>query len=81
MPRSFHGRHIVNEETIFAAALEKYPGVPVSPPESIGRAIVWLVQSPTADRLLKKRVNLPGLTHKEGLLPGWSVPGTAYPAA
>jgi 3-oxoacyl-[acyl-carrier protein] reductase len=65
----------------FAAALEKYPGVPVSPPEAIGRAIVWLVQSAAADRLLTKRVNLPGLTHKEGLLPGWSGPGTAFPAS
>ena len=63
-----------------AAVLEKYPDVPVSPPESIGRAIIWLVQSPAADRLLAKRVNLPGLTHNQGLLPGWDGPGTDYPA-
>jgi NAD(P)-dependent dehydrogenase (short-subunit alcohol dehydrogenase family) len=58
--------------------LEKFPGVPVSPPESIGPAVVWLVQSPEADRLLAKRVNLPGLTHKHGLLPNWAGPGTAW---
>lgn len=61
------------------AVLQKYPGVPVSPPESIGPAIVWLVQSPDADRLLSKRVNLPGLTRKQGLLPAWSGPGTVFP--
>ena len=61
-------------------SLQKYPGMPVSPPESIGPAIVWLVQSPDATRLLDKRVYLPGLTHKHGLLPGWGGPGSAYPA-
>jgi 3-oxoacyl-[acyl-carrier protein] reductase len=60
-------------------ALEKYPGVPVSPPESIGRAIVWLVQAPAAERLRSKRVNLPGLAHRQGLLPGWDGPGAPYP--
>ncbi len=63
-----------------ADALRKYPGIPVSPPESIGPAMVWLVQSPDADRLRSKRVNLPGLTHKQGLLAGWGGPGTLYPA-
>jgi 3-oxoacyl-[acyl-carrier protein] reductase len=63
------------------AALRKYPGIPVSPPESIGPAIVWLVQSPDADRLLAKRVHLPGLTQKHHLLEGWDGPGTVYPAS
>jgi 3-oxoacyl-[acyl-carrier protein] reductase len=62
------------------ASLQKYPGMPVSPPESIGPAIVWLVQSPDAERLLRKRVYLPGLTHKHQLLDGWDGPGTAFPA-
>jgi NAD(P)-dependent dehydrogenase (short-subunit alcohol dehydrogenase family) len=59
--------------------LRKYPGIPVSPPESIGPAMAWLVTSPDADRLRSKRVNLPGLTHKYGLLKGWGGPGTLYP--
>jgi hypothetical protein len=41
-----------------------YPGVPVSPPDAIGPAIVWLVREAAATRLLSKRVDLPGLTHK-----------------
>jgi 3-oxoacyl-[acyl-carrier protein] reductase len=61
------------------AALERYPGMPVSPPEAIGPAIVWLVQSPDADRLLTKRVYLPGITHKHALLDSWDGPGTVYP--
>jgi len=65
----------------FAEVLAKYPGIPVSPPESIGPAIVWLASSPDADRLLPKRVNLPGLTHKQGLLPGWDGPGSDYATA
>jgi NAD(P)-dependent dehydrogenase (short-subunit alcohol dehydrogenase family) len=63
-----------------AATIAKYPGIPVSPPEAIGRAITWLVGSPEADRFLPKRVNLPGLTHKLGLLPGWDGPGTEWTA-
>jgi 3-oxoacyl-[acyl-carrier protein] reductase len=62
-------------------ALRKHPGTPVSPPESIGPAIVWLVQSHEADHLLTKRVYLPGVTHKHGLLDRWNGPGTVYPAA
>ena len=62
------------------AMLQKYPGMPVSPPESIGPAIVWLVQSPEAARLRNKRVYLPGLTHKHHLLDGWEGPGTAFSA-
>lgn len=63
-----------------ARALEKYPGMPVSPPESIGPAIVWLVEAgENAERLRSKRVNLPGLTHKQGLLEGWGGPGSMYP--
>ena len=61
--------------------LRKFPGMPVSPPEAIGPAIVWLVESPDADRLRAKRVNLPGLTHRQGLLAGWGGPGTAYSSA
>jgi NAD(P)-dependent dehydrogenase (short-subunit alcohol dehydrogenase family) len=64
-----------------AATLRKYPGIPVSPPESIGPALVWLVTSPDAERLRSKRVNLPGLAHKQGLLEGWGGPGTLYPPA
>ncbi|HMK12420.1 MAG TPA: SDR family oxidoreductase, partial [Acidimicrobiales bacterium] len=52
-------------------SLERYPDVPVSPPEAIGPAIVWLVQSPEAIRLARKRVSLPDITHKHGLLAGW----------
>ena len=63
-----------------AAILSKYPGSPVSPPEAIGPAIVWLVTNPDAAALLDKRVNLPALTLTHGLLPGWAGPGTAYPA-
>ena len=58
--------------------LRRYPGIPVSPPESIGRAIVWLVREPAAAKFLSKRVNLPGLTHKQGLLPGWEGPGSRF---
>lgn len=61
-----------------AATLKRYPGMPVSPPESIGPAIVWLVTSPEADRLLSKRIYLPGITHKYRLLDGWEGPGTIY---
>ena len=61
-----------------AVALEKYPGMPVSPPESIGPAIAWLLESSDAERLRSKRVYLPGITHKYGLLPGWDGPGTPY---
>ncbi len=67
-------------EDVLAEKLAKYPGVPVSPPEAIGPAIVWLVQSPDADRFLPKRVSLPGLTHKLGLLEHWGGPGTLYPS-
>jgi NAD(P)-dependent dehydrogenase (short-subunit alcohol dehydrogenase family) len=59
-------------------ALRDNPGVPVSPPEAIGAAIAWLVEAPDANRLLAKRVHLPALTQKYGLLPGWNGPGTAY---
>jgi NAD(P)-dependent dehydrogenase (short-subunit alcohol dehydrogenase family) len=63
-----------------ACALAKYPGMPVSPPESIGPAVVWSLQSPDAERLLAKRVYLPSLTHRHGLLAGWEGPGTAFPS-
>lgn len=61
------------------ASLQKYPGTRVSPPEAIGPAVVWLAQSPDALRLTRKRVSLPDITHKHGLLPGWDGPGTPYP--
>jgi len=41
-------------------------------------AIVWLVTSPDAPRLLHKRIYLPAITQKYGLLPGWDGPGTAF---
>ncbi len=62
----------------FEDKLRRYPDVAVSPPECIGPALLWLVESPEADRFLDKRVNLPGLTHRHGLLPGWGGPGTPY---
>jgi NAD(P)-dependent dehydrogenase (short-subunit alcohol dehydrogenase family) len=62
----------------FATTLRKYPGVPVSPPEAIGPAILWLIRDPGAARLLSKRINLPGLSHKQGLVPGWGGPGSPF---
>lgn len=62
-----------------ATIMRKYPGSPVSPPEAIGPAIVWLVTHPEAAALLHKRVNLPALTLTHGLLAGWAGPGTALP--
>ncbi len=58
--------------------LRKYPDVAVSPPEAIGPAILWLIRDPAAAKLLSKRVNLPGLSHKHGLLPGWGGPGSPF---
>jgi 3-oxoacyl-[acyl-carrier protein] reductase len=51
----------------------------VSPAECIGPAIAWLSSSPEAGRLLAKRVHLPSITAKHGLLPGWEGPGSPYP--
>ena len=62
----------------FDRMLRQYPGVPVSPPEAIGPAIVWLVREEAASRFLSKRVNLPALTLKNDLLPGWNGPGTNF---
>jgi len=66
----------------YGAALEqallKFPDVPVRPPEAIGAAIVWLVTSPEASRLRNKRIHLPAITHRCGLLPGWGGPGSPY---
>jgi NAD(P)-dependent dehydrogenase (short-subunit alcohol dehydrogenase family) len=62
----------------FAEKLRKFPDVPVSPPEAIGPAIVWLVENEGAQRLLGKRISLPHVTHKQGLLDGWSGPGTHF---
>lgn len=81
-----HGIRAFNVEPGFVAygqdletMLQKYPDVPVSPPEAIGPAIVWLAQSPDAARLIRKRISLPDITHKHGLLPGWDGPGTVFP--
>ena len=63
----------------FDRMLRQYPGVPVShPPEAIGPAIVWLVREEAASRFLSNRVNLPALTLKNDLLPGWNGPGTNF---
>jgi hypothetical protein len=56
----------------------RYPGVPVSPPEAIGPAIVWLLTSPNAERLRAKRINLPGIMARHGLLSGWDGPGSTF---
>jgi NAD(P)-dependent dehydrogenase (short-subunit alcohol dehydrogenase family) len=63
----------------FAEMLEKYPGMPVSPPEASAAAIVWLVTSPDAKRLIHKHVFLPDLAHKYQLVPLWEGPGTPFP--
>jgi NAD(P)-dependent dehydrogenase (short-subunit alcohol dehydrogenase family) len=80
------GIRIFNVEPGFVAygehldeALQKYPGVAVSPPEAIGPAVVWLAQSPDAARLVGKRVSLPDVTSKHGLLQGWKGPGSRFP--
>jgi NAD(P)-dependent dehydrogenase (short-subunit alcohol dehydrogenase family) len=61
--------------------LRQYPGIPVSPPEAIGPAVVWLVQDEAAGRFLSKRVNLPALTVKHDLLPDWDGPGSDFESA
>ena len=43
--------------------------------------MLWLIRDPGAARLMTKRVNLPGLTHKQGLLPGWDGPGSHFATA
>lgn len=58
------------------SALARYPGIPVSPPEVIGAAIAWLVESDEADQLLRKRVYLPALCAQHRLLDGWEVEDT-----
>jgi 3-oxoacyl-[acyl-carrier protein] reductase len=60
------------------AMVKQYPGMPVSPPESIGPAIVWLIENAEADRLRSKRIYLPGITQKLGLLEGWDGPGSHF---
>jgi NAD(P)-dependent dehydrogenase (short-subunit alcohol dehydrogenase family) len=62
----------------FHQAVDSGEGVPANPTEAIGAAIAWLVQSPDATRLLSKRVHLPAITQKHGLLPGWAGPGSAF---
>ncbi len=57
----------------------KYPNVPVSPPEACAEAIVWLMDSPDSEKLIKKRIYLPAVAHKNGLLADWDGPGTVYP--
>jgi 3-oxoacyl-[acyl-carrier protein] reductase len=62
----------------FDEMVERYVGMPVTPPEAIGAAVVWLLSSPDADRLRSKRVYLPAITQKHDLLPGWEGPGTPF---
>lgn len=59
-------------------SLTKYPGMPVSPPEAIGTAVRWLVTTPGAERLAGKRIHLPAVATKNGLVPGWEGPGTRF---
>jgi 3-oxoacyl-[acyl-carrier protein] reductase len=63
----------------FHKRLDPGERVPVSPAETIGSAIAWLVRSAEASRLLSKRIHLPSITQKYGLLPGWDGPGSPYP--
>jgi NAD(P)-dependent dehydrogenase (short-subunit alcohol dehydrogenase family) len=42
------------------------------------KRLAWLVRSPDAVDLLSKRINLPTITHKYGLLSGWEGPGTPF---
>ncbi len=63
----------------FDDMVERYVGMPVTPPEAIGAAIVWLLSSSDAIRLLHKRIYLPAIAQKYGLLPGWDGPGTPFP--
>jgi NAD(P)-dependent dehydrogenase (short-subunit alcohol dehydrogenase family) len=62
----------------FKRALDSGEGAPVNPTEAIGAAILWLVQSREASRLLSKRIHLPSITEKYGLLPGWAGSGSAF---
>ena len=63
----------------FRALVGGASGAPVNPAEAIGAAIVWLVESPEAERLLAKRIHLPAIAQKQSLLEGWDGPGSAYP--
>jgi len=62
----------------FDAKLRKYPSAPISPPEAVGPAIVWLAENEGAQRLLGKRISLPHLTFKHALLEGWAGPGSRF---
>jgi NAD(P)-dependent dehydrogenase (short-subunit alcohol dehydrogenase family) len=63
----------------FDAMVERYVGMPVTPREAVAAAIVWLLSSPDAERLLHKRIYLPAIAQKYDLLPGWQGPGTPFP--
>ena len=63
----------------FDAMVERYVGMPVTPREAVAAAIVWLLSSPDAARLLHKRIYLPAIAQKYDLLPGWNGPGTPFP--
>jgi 3-oxoacyl-[acyl-carrier protein] reductase len=69
----------VAHEDEFEEMVARYAGMPVTPARAIGAAIVWLLTSPDAPHLLRKRIYLPAITEKYGLLPGWEGPGSAYP--
>jgi NAD(P)-dependent dehydrogenase (short-subunit alcohol dehydrogenase family) len=63
----------------FDEMVERYVGMPVTPREAVAAAIMWLLSSPDAGRLLHKRVYLPAIAQKYDLLPGWKGPGTPFP--
>jgi NAD(P)-dependent dehydrogenase (short-subunit alcohol dehydrogenase family) len=69
----------VAHEDQYEEMVARYAGMPVTPAQAIGAAIVWLLTSPDAPHLLHKRIYLPAITEKYGLLPGWQGPGTPYP--
>jgi NAD(P)-dependent dehydrogenase (short-subunit alcohol dehydrogenase family) len=69
----------VAHEDQYEEMVARYVGMPVTPAPAIGAAIVWLLTSPDAPHLLRKRIYLPAITEKYGLLPGWDGPGSAFP--
>jgi 3-oxoacyl-[acyl-carrier protein] reductase len=62
----------------FQRAVERGVETRVNPSEAISAALLWLIQSPEATRLLSKRIHLPSITQKYGLLAGWAGSGTAF---
>jgi NAD(P)-dependent dehydrogenase (short-subunit alcohol dehydrogenase family) len=68
----------VAHEDQYDEMVARYAGMPVTPAPAVGAAIVWLLTSPDAPHLLRKRIYLPAIAEKYGLLPGWEGPGTAF---